>query len=57
MTRRPGGTALVAAARAHPAPADPAEPPEVVAPCRDREPARMAARETSERVNVKRDTP
>jgi hypothetical protein len=56
MTRRPSGTALVAAARARPALADLAEPPEVVAPCQDPELA-LAARETSEPVSVKRDTP
>jgi hypothetical protein len=56
MTRRPSGTALVAV-RGRPAATDPEEPPTVVAPCQGREPARMAAREMSERVNVKKDTP
>jgi hypothetical protein len=56
MTRRPGGTALGAAAWAHPALADPTEPSKVVVRCQAPEPA-PAARETTEQVNVKKDTP
>jgi hypothetical protein len=56
MTLGPGGTALVAAVRARSAPGR-AEPLVAVAPCRDPESARMAAREMTERVNVKMDTP
>jgi hypothetical protein len=57
MTRRPGDTALAAAVRRPAALADPAEPRVVVAPCRDQASARKAAPETSEQVNVERDTP
>jgi hypothetical protein len=57
MTRRPGGIALAAGVKARQALADPAESPAVVGPCPGPEPVRKAARETMERVNVKRDTP
>jgi hypothetical protein len=57
MTLGPSGTALVVAVRARWAVPDRVEPLVAVAPCRDPEPARLAAREMSERVNVKMDTP
>jgi hypothetical protein len=56
MRRRPGDIALGVAARARQVVADPAESPAVVGPCPGRERVRKAARETMERVNVKRDT-
>lgn len=57
MTRRPGGTALVAVVKAPPVPVDLERPLEVVASCRDQEQPVRAAREMPERVNVKKDTP
>ena len=56
MTRGPGGTALVAAVGVLVA-ADPAAPLAAVVPYRGREPTRWVAREMSERVNVRKDTP